>query len=83
MGYMSCPADSDLWFKEQTDRKGRKYYSNILWCIDNLLAVHHNTKHAMGKINSFLPLKPDSASLPEMYLRAKLKSKAFNERTSA
>jgi hypothetical protein len=63
--------------------KGRKYYSDILCCIDNLLAVHHNPKHVMGKINSFLPLKPDSVSLPEMYLRAKLKRKAFNESTSA
>jgi len=30
LGYMSCPADPDLWLKEQTDRKGRKYYSYIL-----------------------------------------------------
>eukprot|EP00804_Cyclotella_cryptica_P012753 CCRYP_019200-RB/>CCRYP_019200-RB protein AED:0.43 eAED:0.49 QI:0/0/0/1/0/0/2/0/141 len=30
MGYVSCPADPDLWLKEQTDRKGRKYYSYIL-----------------------------------------------------
>ena len=22
MGYVSCPADPDLWLKEQTDRKG-------------------------------------------------------------
>ena len=27
MGYVSCPADPDLWLKEQTDWKGRKYYS--------------------------------------------------------
>eukprot|EP00804_Cyclotella_cryptica_P021846 CCRYP_000810-RA/>CCRYP_000810-RA protein AED:0.27 eAED:0.27 QI:0/0/0/1/1/1/2/0/468 len=25
MGYVSCPDDPDLWLKEQTDRKGRKY----------------------------------------------------------
>jgi len=27
MGYRSCPADPDLWQKEQTDQKDKKYYS--------------------------------------------------------
>eukprot|EP00804_Cyclotella_cryptica_P031333 CCRYP_011129-RA/>CCRYP_011129-RA protein AED:0.42 eAED:0.42 QI:0/0/0/1/0/0/2/0/121 len=25
MGHVSCPVDPDLWLKEQTDQKGRKY----------------------------------------------------------
>ena len=54
MGYMSCPADPDLWFKEQTDRKGRRYYSYILCYMDKLMVGHHNTTHIMDKINSFL-----------------------------
>ena len=44
MGYMSCPANPDLWLKEQTDQKGRKYYSYILCYVDNLLVVRHNPK---------------------------------------
>ena len=59
MGYVSCPANPDLWLKEQTDRKGRRYYSYILCYVDNLLVVHDNPKRVMDKINSFLPLKPD------------------------
>jgi hypothetical protein len=83
MGHMSCPADPYLWLKEQTDRKGRKYYSYILCYVDNLLVVHHDPKYVMDKINSFLPLKPDLAGLPEMYLGAKLKRKIFDDGTSA
>jgi hypothetical protein len=68
MGYISCPADPDLWLKEQTDWKVRRYYSYILCYVDDLLVVHHNHKHIMDKINSFLPLKPDLVGLPETYL---------------
>ena len=51
--------------------------------MDDLLVVHHNTKHNMDRIKSFLPLKPDSVSLPEMYLGAKIKRKTFKDSTSA
>eukprot|EP00804_Cyclotella_cryptica_P031327 CCRYP_011128-RA/>CCRYP_011128-RA protein AED:0.39 eAED:0.39 QI:0/-1/0/1/-1/1/1/0/181 len=37
----------------------------------------------MDKINSFLPLKPDSVGPPEMYLGAKLKRKTFEDGTTA
>ena len=37
MGYVSCPADTDLWLKEKTDRKRRRYYSYIICYVDNLL----------------------------------------------
>ena len=60
MGYRSCPADPDLWLKEQTDKKGSQYYVYILCYVDNLLMVHHNPKRVMDKIDSFLPLKPGS-----------------------
>eukprot|EP00804_Cyclotella_cryptica_P001676 CCRYP_009051-RA/>CCRYP_009051-RA protein AED:0.08 eAED:0.08 QI:0/0/0/1/0.5/0.6/5/0/841 len=83
MGHVSCPADPDLWLKEQTDRKGRKYYSYILCYVDDLLVVHHNPKRIMDRINSFLPLKPDSVGPPEMYLGAKLKRKTSEDGTTA
>jgi hypothetical protein len=72
-----------MWLKEQTDRKGVRYYSYILCYVDDLLVVHHNPKVIMDKINSFLPLKPDSVGPPEMYLGAKLKKKTFEDGTSA
>ena len=73
MGYRPCLADPDLWLKEQTDRKGNRYYTYILCYVDDLLVVHHNPKRVMDRIDSFLPLKPGSIGPPEMYLGAKLK----------
>ena len=37
----------------------------------------------MDRINSFLPLKPDSLGPPEMYLGAKLKKTTFKDQTLA
>eukprot|EP00804_Cyclotella_cryptica_P024735 CCRYP_001712-RD/>CCRYP_001712-RD protein AED:0.26 eAED:0.27 QI:0/-1/0/1/-1/0/1/0/353 len=82
MGYVSCPADPDLWLKEQTDRKGSWCYSYILCYVDNLLVVHHKPKRIMDKINSFLPLKPASVGPPEMYLGTKLRKKTFEDGTT-
>eukprot|EP00804_Cyclotella_cryptica_P001261 CCRYP_012758-RA/>CCRYP_012758-RA protein AED:0.44 eAED:0.44 QI:0/0/0/1/1/1/2/0/193 len=78
-GLKSCPADPDLWLKEQTDQKGIRHYPYILCYVDDLLMVHHNPKCFMDRINSFLPLKPDSVGPPEMYLGAKLRKKTFEE----
>eukprot|EP00804_Cyclotella_cryptica_P009223 CCRYP_020308-RA/>CCRYP_020308-RA protein AED:0.33 eAED:0.33 QI:0/0/0/1/0/0/3/0/300 len=79
-GLQVVPADPDQWLKEQTDRKGIRYYSYILCCVDNLLVVHNNPKHIMDKINGFLLLKPDSVGPPKMYLGAKLRKKTFEAR---
>ena len=50
MGYCSCPTEPDLCLKEQTDKKGRQYYSYILCYVDDLLVVHHNLKQVMDRI---------------------------------
>jgi hypothetical protein len=83
MGNVLCPADPDLWFKEQTDSKGKRYYFYILCYFGNLLVVHHNPNCVMDKINSFLPLKPDLVGPPEMYLGMTLKKKTFEDGTMA
>ena len=54
MGYCSCPADPDLWLKEQTNKKGKRYYSYILYYMDDLLVVCHNPKYVMDMFNRFL-----------------------------
>ncbi|KAL7474882.1 hypothetical protein ACHAW6_000828 [Cyclotella cf. meneghiniana] len=83
IGYHSCPTDPDLWPKEQTDQKGKHYYAYIIFYVDDLLVVHHNSRHNMEKIDSFLPLKPHSIGPAEMYLGAKLNKKTFEDSTVA
>ncbi|KAL7475001.1 hypothetical protein ACHAW6_000937 [Cyclotella cf. meneghiniana] len=77
MGFLLCPVDPDLWLKEQTDWKGNHYYAYILCYMYDLLVM------LMDKIDSFLPLKPESIGPPEMYLAAKLKKKTFEDGTVA
>ena len=77
MGYRSCPADTDLWLKEQTDKKGRQYYSYNLCYVDDLLVVHHNPKQVMDRFNGFLLLS-DSVGPLEIYLGAKLRRRPLH-----
>ena len=48
-----------------------------------LLVVHHDPKHVMDRINSFLISKLDSVGPPEISLRAKIKKKTFTDGTMA
>ncbi len=82
MGYRSCPADPDLWLREQADWKSNHYYAYILCYVDNLLLVHHYPRCIMDMIVSFLPLKSDSICPPEIYLGAKLIKKTFEDGTA-
>ncbi len=63
MGYTSCKADPDLWYKAETrPADSFRYYAYILCNVDDILCVHHDP-----------PLKPSSIGDPDIYLSAKLK----------
>jgi hypothetical protein len=83
MGYKACKAGPDLWLKEQTDKKGKRYYAYILCYVDDLLVIHHHPKKVLDWINEYLPLKVDSVGPPEFYLGAKLKKEEFDDKTTA
>ncbi len=43
MGYMSCKADLDLWYKAETrPADNLRYYAYILCYVDDILCVHHD-----------------------------------------
>jgi hypothetical protein len=74
MGYVSCKADPDLWLKAETrPDDGTRYYSYILCYVDDILCIHHDAMTVLGKVNKYLPLKPDSVGDPDIYLGAKLR----------
>ena len=74
MGYTSCKADPDLWYKAET-RPGDNfwYYSYILCYVDDILCIHHDAMSVLDQINHYLPLKPTLVGDPDIYLGAKLK----------
>jgi hypothetical protein len=73
MGYVSCKADPDLWLKAETQPDdGTRYYSYVLCYVDDILCIHHDAMKVLGKISTYLQLKPDSVGDPDIYLGAKL-----------
>jgi hypothetical protein len=74
MGYTSCKADPDLWYKAETrPADSFRYYAYILCYVDNILCVHHDPMSVLNLINGYMPLKPLLIGNPDIYLGAKLK----------
>ena len=73
LGYESCLADRDVWYKAMTrPDDGFKYYSYILLYVDDVLCVHHNAGEALQKIDYYFTMKKESIGDPSMYLGAKV-----------
>ena len=74
IGYLSCLADPDLWFKEETHPSdGVKYYTYFLLYVDDCLAIHHAADTALHEFDHFFKMKSGSIGDPNMYLGAKLR----------
>ena len=74
MGYTSCLADPDLWYKPQTRPDDHfDYYSYILCYVDDILCIHHDAMTIMNKLNGRFRMKDGSVGDPDIYLGTKLK----------
>ena len=74
LGWESCKADHDLWFKPEVRKEdGYKYYAYCLLYVDDILVVHHDGLKALKEIDDFFKTKAGSIRDPEFYLGAKLR----------
>ncbi len=74
LGYTSCHADPDLWYKEvKQPETGVSYYSYILIYVDDISCIYHDAMPMLDKLNQYFTLKPSLVGDPSMYLGAKLK----------
>jgi hypothetical protein len=74
MGYTSCKADPDLWYKAETrPADSFRYNAYILCYVDDILCVHHDPMSVFNLINGYMLLKPSLVGDPDIYLGAKLK----------
>jgi hypothetical protein len=74
MGYTSCKADPDLWYKAETRPADNfRYYAYIFCYVDNILCIHHVPMSVLNLINGYMPLKPSLVGDPDIYLGTKLK----------
>lgn len=74
LGWESCKADHDVWFKPEVRKDdGHQYYAYCLLYVDDILMVHHDGVKALREIDHFFKTKPNSIGDPEFYLGAKLR----------
>jgi hypothetical protein len=56
MGYTSCKANPNLWYKAETRPTDNfRYYAYILCYIDNILCMHHDPMTILDRINGYMP----------------------------
>jgi len=74
LGYESCLADQDLWWKpEIRPSDGHRYYSYILLYVDDALCIHHDGKSTLESLDRYFQMKEGSIGDPDLYLGAKLR----------
>ena len=79
LGYESCIADPDLWFKAMTQTSEKfQYYAYLLLYVDDILAIHHYNEAAIKEIGRFFKMKPGLVRDPNIYLVAKLRKTELN-----
>ena len=61
LGYKSCLADQDVWYKVMTRPKGKfHYYFCTLLYVDDVLCVNHDTERELLKMDKFFKMKDKS-----------------------
>ena len=74
LGYETCRADPDLWFKAQVrPDNGYEYYEYVLIYVDDSLAISHDAMAALDWMDKFCMTKKGSIGDPDIYLGAKLR----------
>ena len=79
LGYKSCLTDPDLWYKPEVREEDKfKYYSYVLFYVDDCLCIHHSTEEELNKIDKFFKMKAGSIGDADIYLGAKVKPMKMN-----
>ena len=74
LGYQSCQADPDIWFKKAIrPEDGFEYYSYLVTYVDDLLAIDHDPLSVLTEIDKYLKMKKGSIGDPDFYLGVKLR----------
>ena len=78
LGYVSCVADPDVWYRPAVKPDGFPYYEYVLVYVDDLLVLSHQGHKTMKALEEFYRLKDGYAS-PSRYLGAEVKQWKFSQ----
>ena len=83
LGYESCKADPDIWYKAESKPNGETYYAYLLVYVDDIMAIGTRPRDTLMKLNKYYKIKNDSIGPPDLYLGAKLKRITLEDGTTA
>ena len=72
LGFESCKADPDVWMQRASKPDGSYYYKQVLFYVDNTLAISLDPKSVLLKVDKHFLMKPNSIAAPDIYLGAKI-----------
>lgn len=72
MGFKSCLADPDVWYKPMVKPDGTKYYAYILVYVDDILIIDQNPRRLMDQFEELYTFKKGSIEPPSVYLGANI-----------
>ena len=69
IGFVSCPADPDVWMRPNKKSDGSKYWEYVLLYVDDTLCVSHQAEHTIrNDLGKYFELKKQSVGPPKIYL---------------
>ena len=69
MGFVSCPADPDVWMRPAEKESGEKYWEYLLLYTDDALCVsEHPERTLRNDLGRYFQLKEESIGPPKIYL---------------
>jgi hypothetical protein len=74
LGFKSCPADPDVWMREQTKPDGSKVWEYVLLYMDDCLIISSRAEITLhNEIGKFFELMEESVGPPEIYLGGQMR----------
>jgi hypothetical protein len=70
LGYTSCLADPDVWYRSATKADGTNYYEYLLVYVDDTLVISHEPHVTMAALSELYRMKEGSIGKPTKYLGA-------------
>ena len=84
IGFVSCPADPDVWMRPNKKPNGSKYSEYVLLYVDDVLCISHQAedtiRHDLGK---YFNLKELSIEPPKIYLGGHCRKVTLETRVEA
>ena len=73
LGFSSCKADPDVWFREAIKDDGTEYYEYVLLYVDDCLCISMSAEKVIqNEIGRYFLVKPKSIGPPDIYLGNKV-----------